>query len=471
VLSLPVLHETAPAPVPLLRTQAMAAAGQQPPAIEPPALAAPAASAASRASAAPAKPQPDTEAASTHIIDDDRDHLAGADRIVLVVEDEPRYAAILYEIAQEMQYKCVVCGNGAEALLLAAQLRPHAILLDLGLPDRSGLLVLQELKSDPATRHIPVHVVSATDRTETALQLGAVGYAVKPSSHEELTGIFRQLEEKSRREVKRVLLVEDDARQRDAIVSLISDAGVEIVAVERGDEAIARLGGEIFDCMIVDLKLPDMQGGELLERMARTEGCSFPPVIVYTGRSLTRDEERELLRYSQTIIIKGARSPERLLDEVTLFLHQVESTLSQDQQRMLQAVRARDRMLDDRRVLLVDDDARNVFSLTSALEMQGMRVEIGRNGFDALELLETTPDIDVVLMDVMMPGMDGLEAMRRIRANPKYRNLPVIAITAKAMQNDQRECLDAGFSDYIAKPVNIDKLYSLLRVWVPTGKF
>lgn len=400
------------------------------------------------------------------VIPDDRYALSG-ERLVLVIEDEPQFAQILLDIAHDMQYQCIVCGTGGEGAAMAREHQPQAILLDLGLPDRSGLMVLQELKGDPRTRHIPVHVVSAMDRADTALHLGAIGFAVKPTSREDLANIFRRLEEKIARQVKRVLLVEDDARQRDSIVQLIGDEKIEIVAVETGEQALQRLLTEVFDCMIVDLKLPDMQGSELLRSMAITEACSFPPVIVYTGRNLSSAEERELLKYSQSIIIKGARSPERLLDEVTLFLHQVESDLPEERRHMLLAARARSRELEGRRILVVDDDVRNVFSLTSALEHQGMRVDIGRNGHEALDILARTPDIDIVLMDVMMPGMDGLEAMRRIRADLRLKSLPIIAVTAKAMQKDRLECLAAGASDYIAKPVDLDQLYSLLRVWVP----
>jgi CheY-like chemotaxis protein len=334
------------------------------------------------------------------------------------------------------------------------------------LPDRSGLVLLQELKANPKTRHVPVHVVSASDRSEAALHLGAIGYAVKPTTREQLTAIFQRLEEKSSQKIKRVLLVEDDARQRQSIVELISDTDVEITPVEFGRDALELLKTTIFDCMIIDLKLPDMQGGDLLRQMAAIDAYSFPPVIVYTGRNLTHDEEAELMRYSQSIIIKGARSPERLLDEVTLFLHKVETDLSADRQAMLHVSRSRDRVLDGRRVLLVDDDIRNIFSLSSALEHQGLKVDIGRNGFEAIEALDKNPDIDVVLMDVMMPGMDGLEATRRIREDARFKKLPVIAITAKAMKDDQEQCLAAGASDYLAKPIDIDRLYSLLRVWM-----
>jgi CheY-like chemotaxis protein len=336
------------------------------------------------------------------------------------------------------------------------------------LPDRSGLSVLQLLKDNPATRHIPVHVVSSMDNGGEALHLGAIGYALKPTTREQLEEVFRKLQEKSSQQIKHVLLVEDDERQRDSVVQLIADADVKITAVGSGEEALALLRGEIFDCMIIDLKLPDMQGKELLEQMSHEELCSFPPVIVYTGRNLTRDEEAELLKYSRSIIIKGARSPERLLDEVTLFLHKVESQLSSERQNMLRTVRGRDRVFEGRTILLVDDDVRNVFALTSALEQRGASVEVARNGFEALAKLDEVPVVDLVLMDVMMPGMDGLEATRRIRADSRFERLPIIAITAKAMKDDQEQCLAAGANDYLAKPIDLTRLYSLLRVWMPT---
>jgi CheY-like chemotaxis protein len=250
-------------------------------------------------------------------------------------------------------------------------------------------------------------------------------------------------------------------------VQLISDADVDISAVATGEEALALLADTIFDCMIIDLALPDMQGAELLRRISVENVCSFPPVIVYTGRNLSRDEEAELRRYSNAIIIKGARSPERLLDEVTLFLHKIEAELSVERRTMLETVRSRDRAFAGRRILLVDDDIRNVFALSSALEHKGAQVEIARNGLEALEKLEQVPDIDLVLMDVMMPGMDGLEATRRMRADSRFEKLPVIAITAKAMKDDQEQCIQAGATDYLAKPIVLDRLLSLLRVWLP----
>jgi CheY-like chemotaxis protein len=261
--------------------------------------------------------------------------------------------------------------------------------------------------------------------------------------------------------------VEDDALQRDSIARLIGDDDIQITAVEFGEQALELLRSTLFDCMIIDLKLPDMQGNELLRRMGSEDICSFPPVIVYTGRNLSRDEEAELLKYSRSIIIKGARSPERLLDEVTLFLHKVESELSSERQKMLKTARSRDRVFEERRILLVDDDVRNIFALTSALEQKGARVEIARNGREALDKLEAVDDIDLVLMDVMMPEMDGYEATRRIRQQPRWAKLPIIAVTAKAMKDDQDLCIRAGANDYLAKPIDLDRLFSLIRVWLP----
>ncbi|VXC71708.1 response regulator [Massilia sp. 9I] len=398
---------------------------------------------------------------------DDRDEAGTGKRTVLVIEDEPEFARILFDLAHELDYRCLVALTAGEGLALAATQKPDAVLLDIRLPDSSGLSVLQQLKDNPATRHIPVHIVSSIENGGEALHLGAIGYALKPTSREQLEEVFRKLQEKSSQKIKRVLLVEDDERQRESVVKLIADADVEIAAVGTGGEALGLLKAQIFDCMIIDLKLPDMQGRELLERMSIEELCSFPPVIVYTGRNLTRDEEAELLKYSRSIIIKGARSPERLLDEVTLFLHKVESELSSERQTMLKAVRGRDRVFEGRTILLVDDDVRNVFALTSALESRGAKVEVGRNGFEALAKLDEVPGIDLVLMDVMMPGMDGLEATRRIRADGRFDRLPIIAITAKAMKDDQEQCLAAGANDYLAKPIDLSRLYSLLRVWMP----
>lgn len=399
--------------------------------------------------------------------DDDRAKAPFATRCILVVEDEVNFAHILYDLAHELGYQCLVAHGADEGYDLAREFIPDAILLDMRLPDHSGLTVLQRLKEHAETRHIPVHIISVEDRVEAAMHMGAIGYAVKPTTREELKDVFARFEAKLTQKVKRVLLVEDDDLQRDSIARLIGDEDIEITAVGFAQEALDRLRETIFDCMIIDLKLPDMLGNDLLKRMSTEDICSFPPVIVYTGRNLTRDEEAELRKYSRSIIIKGARSPERLLDEVTLFLHKVESQLSHERQKMLKTARSRDKVFEGRKVLLVDDDVRNIFALTSALEQKGAVVVIGRNGREAIEKLNEVEDIDLVLMDVMMPEMDGFEATTLIRQDPRWRKLPIIAVTAKAMKDDQERCLAAGSNDYLAKPIDLDRLFSLIRVWLP----
>jgi len=396
---------------------------------------------------------------------------AGA-RSILVIEDDHRFAQILQDLAREMDFECHLAANAADGLAIAAQVMPSAIVLDVNLPDFSGLGVLDQLKRNPATRHIPVHVVSVADYAQEAMGRGAVGYALKPVAREELVEALQRLEAKFTQNLRRVLVVEDDERQRESVRHLLSRDDVEIVCAGTAAAALTHLRGSTFDCMVMDLNLPDRNGYELLQEMTEQDGVSFPPVIVYTGRALSRDEEQQLRRFSRSIIIKDARSPERLLDEVTLFLHQVESELSDEHRRMLQQARSRDTALEGRTVLVVEDDVRNVFALSSILEPTGIRVEIARNGREALQTLSRTgnagsPGIDLVLMDIMMPEMDGYTAMREIRARPEWRRLPIIALTAKAMKDDQEKCLAAGANDYISKPLDVEKLLSLVRVWMP----
>lgn len=389
------------------------------------------------------------------------------DRLVMVIEDDERFADILYELSHELGFDCVLVSHGGEAVRLARELRPSGILLDVGLPDQSGLSVLDQLKHDPATRHIPIHVVSVADHIQTALELGAVGYALKPVAREELVEAFKRVEEKLQRRARRLLVVEDDADLRASISLLLQADDIEITTAGTVAEALEHLSARTFDCMVMDLMLPDASGYELLEQMGAGRKYAFPPVIVYTGRALTRDEEQRLRRYSRSIIIKGAKSPERLVDEVTLFLHRVEATLPPDQQKLLMQARQRDMVFEGRRILLVEDDVRNIFALSSVLEPLGAQLLVARNGREALDALLKDAQVDIVLMDLMMPEMDGLTATREIRKRPELRDLPIIALTAKAMQDDRRNCLEAGANDYIAKPIDVDKLVSLCRVWMP----
>lgn len=403
---------------------------------------------------------------------DDSENLRSDARLILIVEDDPPFAAILRDLAHELGFQCIVAHTANEALAAAATYRPKAILLDMNLPDYSGLGVLDQLKRNPQMRHVPVHVVSVADYSQEALAMGAVGYAMKPVKREQIVEALQRLEAKFSQSVRNVLVVEDDERQRESIRQLLQNEDVRITGVRNATDALAQLRATTFDCMVMDLNLPDISGYELLTRMADADDVAFPPVIVYTGRNLTRDEEQGLRRFSKSIIIKDARSPERLLDEVTLFLHQVESKLPAERQRMLQVARDRDAALEGRRILVVEDDVRNIFALSSLLEPKGATIEIARNGREALEVLTRTSapggnPIDLVLMDVMMPEMDGLTATREIRKRSDWKKLPIIALTAKAMKDDQEKCLAAGANDYIAKPLDVEKLMSLIRVWIP----
>ncbi len=405
-------------------------------------------------------------------VPDDRETLSGDSRLILVVEDDPAFARILCDLAHEAGFKCLIAGTADEGALLARQYVPHAVILDMHLPDHTGLSVLDRIKRDTRTRHIPVHVVSADEDDRAALASGAVGYLFKPVSRDALLSMLEGLELKMDQRLRRVLVVEDDPTQAQSIHHLLASRDVETVEVHSAAECLTKLGAETFDCMVLDLNLPDMPGLDLLDRLSRDESVGFPPVIVYTGRDLSSDEEMRLRRYSKSIIVKGAKSPERLLDEVTLFLHQVVSEMPAEQQQMLAKSMGRDAALEGRQVLVVEDDIRNVYALTSVLEPHGVQVRIARNGLEALSELARTADsdgraVDLVLMDVMMPEMDGLTCMREIRKDKQWAGLPIIALTAKAMERDHQECLEAGANDYLAKPLDVDKLLSLVRVWMP----
>jgi CheY-like chemotaxis protein/CHASE3 domain sensor protein len=400
-------------------------------------------------------------------VEDDSDRIRSDSRLILIVEDDPPFATILRDLAHELGFQCIVTHTANDALAAVATYRPKAILLDMNLPDYSGLGVLDQLKRNPQMRHIPVHVVSVADYSQEALAMGAVGYAMKPVKREQLAEALQRLEAKFSQGVRNVLVAEDDERQRESIRQLLQNDDVRITGVHTAADALARLRETTFDCMVMDLNLPDFSGYELLEKMAEADDVSFPPVIVYTGRTLSSDEEQRLRRFSKSIIIKDARSPERLLDEVTLFLHQVESKLPLERQRMLQVARDRDTALEGRRILVVEDDVRNIFALSSLLEPKGVTIEIARNGREAVESLTRRPGVDLVLMDIMMPEMDGITAMREIRKRPQWKKLPIIALTAKAMKDDQEKCLAAGANDYIAKPLDVERLLSLVRVWMP----
>jgi signal transduction histidine kinase/DNA-binding response OmpR family regulator/CHASE3 domain sensor protein len=414
--------------------------------------------------ATPAPPGPTV--IETPAFDDDRAQIDPLRRLLLIIEDDVSFAEILAKLANELSFQFLVAHSADEGVRLATTFLPAAIILDMNLPDRIGLTALDRLKQNGLTRHIPVHVMSVEDYSHMALSMGAAGYLLKPVKREELVSVFTGMKERFSR-MRRLLVVEDDAVQRDAVIQLLSNEDVEIVGVSTVADAQRQLAAGSFDCIVTDLSLPDATGYDLLERMAENESYAFPPVIVYTGRSLTADEEQKLRRFSSSIIVKGARSPERLLDEVTLFLHQVEAKLPADRQRMLRLARDREAAFDGRKILVAEDDVRNIFALSSILEPKGAKLYIARNGREAIEHLERTPDIDLVLMDIMMPELDGLEATRQIRAgNGSFSKVPIIALTAKAMGDDRDLCIKAGANDYIAKPLDVEILLSLVRVWL-----
>ncbi len=434
------------------------AAREQPSAVEP------------LPSPVPARTRKSKAVAKT--VEDDRDRLTGGRRVLLVIEDDDKFASIVRDLSHELGFECLVAGTAEDALKLARQFKPSAVVLDVGLPDESGLMVLDRLKRDDTTRHIPIHVISAADHSQTALSLGAIGYLVKPVKRDDLAEVLKTLQSKLTSTVRRVLIVEDDEVQREAVGKLLSSGDVETVGVGTAAECLEQLKQQTFDCMVLDLSLPDASGFSLLETLSQDGDHAFPPVIVYTGHDLSADDEQRLRRYSNSIIIKGAKSPERLLDEVSLFLHQVVSELPPEQQKMIQKARNRDAVLEGRRVLIVEDDIRNVYSLTNVLEPRGAVIEIARNGQEAIDALGRSAEdpsraIDLVLMDVMMPVKDGLAATREIRGDPRWSKLPILMLTAKAMPDDQERCLAAGASDYMAKPIDVDKLLSLVRVWMP----
>jgi HAMP domain-containing protein/CheY-like chemotaxis protein/signal transduction histidine kinase len=399
-------------------------------------------------------------------IPDDRDTIQQGDRTVMIVEDDIPYARILLDMAHDKGFKAIVATRGETALNLARRYRPDAVTLDIQLPDMEGWTVLDRLKHDRITRHIPVHIISADDETGRGLRLGAFAQVQKPVTKEGLDDAFAKIRGFVERANKSLLVVEDNEAQRNAIVELIGEGDVEITAVGSGEEALNLLRERRFDCMVLDLGLPDMSGFDFINRMKNELQITDVPIVVYTGRELSRKEENDLKRMADAIIVKDVRSPDRLLDETALFLHRVEANLPEQKRKMLEQLHESDPVLAGKKALIVDDDMRNIYALTSLLERHKMNVLYAESGQEGIDLLRSHADIDVVLMDVMMPEMDGYEAMRRIRSMPDGRNLPIIALTAKAMKGDREKCMEAGASDYITKPIDAQQLVSLLRVWL-----
>jgi CheY-like chemotaxis protein len=399
-------------------------------------------------------------------ISDDRDTVSPGDPVFLIVEDDPHYARILLGIARSKGFKGIVAQRGAQALALAREYQPTAVTLDVFLPDMLGWTVLNNLKLDSNTRHIPVQILSVEEERRHGLSHGAFSYVVKPATTTELEQAFDRMKTYVAPHTKRLLVIEDNDRERESIVELLRHDDIQVEGVGTGADALTKLGAHQFDCCVVDLRLPDMTGFELLEKLQAEPSLRDIPVVVFTGKVLSAEEEARLRSVAKSIVLKDVQSPERLFDETSLFLHRVIADLPEEKRNLIERLHGTADALRGRKVLVVDDDARNIFALTTILENQEMEVLSATNGRQAIELIKATSNLSVVLMDIMMPEMDGYETMRRIRKDPDFRTLPILALTAKAMKGDREKCLEAGASDYIAKPVNTEQLLSLLRVWL-----
>jgi CheY-like chemotaxis protein/signal transduction histidine kinase/HAMP domain-containing protein len=399
-------------------------------------------------------------------VPDDRENLQPEDPILLIVEDDPHYARVLRDLARDKGFKVLVAARGSEALSLVREFHPSAVSLDVFLPDMLGWTVLNHLKQDPATRHIPVQILTMDEDRQHGLSRGAFSFVTKPTTREGLNTAFSRIKEYSSPRLKRLLVVEDNPAEQLSIRELLGYHDIEVSVAATGAEALAAITEEPFDCMVLDLRLPDMSGFDVLERLRDTPSLNDLPVVVFTGKDLSSEEDTRLHNLARSVVVKGVESPERLLDETALFLHRVVADLPTEKQKMLDRLHRSDDALVGKKVLVVDDDVRNIFALSSVLERRGMVVLTAGTGREAISTLESTPDIAIVLMDIMMPEMDGYETMQVMRQNPDFRRLPIVALTAKAMKGDREKCLEAGASEYLAKPVNTEQLLSTLRMWL-----
>ena len=397
---------------------------------------------------------------------DDRITINNDDKVVLVIEDDLKFASILLKQANNKGFKCLAASSGEDGLLLATKYKPKAIILDMGLPGINGHSVLHELKANPLLRHIPVHIISANERSLEPIKEGAVEFLMKPIDKKDMEETFTRIENFISRKIKNLLIIEDSENSRKAMRILIGNGDVKCFEACTGKDALIIYQQNHIDCIIIDIGLPDMNGFELIHKLENIKSNNIPPIIVYTGKELTKEENNELQKYAESIIIKGVKSEERLLDETALFLHRTISNLPKSKQLIINNLHDKEIVFHSKKILLVDDDMRNVFALSKILKERGMEVIKADNGKNALDLLNMHSDIDLVLMDIMMPEMDGYEAMRCIRLQAKFKSLPVIALTAKAMKDDKQKCIDAGANDYITKPIDIERLLSLMRVWL-----
>jgi CheY-like chemotaxis protein len=403
---------------------------------------------------------------SEETIIDDRENLQPDDPILLIVEDDPHYARVLCDLSRDKGFKVLVATRGSEALSLAREFHPSAISLDVFLPDMLGWTVLNHLKQEPATRHIPVQMLTLDEDRHHGLSRGAFAFVTKPTTPEGLGEVLTRIKAYVMPRRKRLLVVEDNPAEQLSIRELLDSKDIDVSVAATGAEALEAIHDNPFDCVVLDLRLPDMTGFDVLERLREDESVADMPVVVFTGKELSPEEDARLRMLARSVVVKGVESPERLLDETALFLHRVVADLPAEKQRMLDRLHRSDDALVGKRVLVVDDDVRNIFALSSVLERRGMTVLTAGTGNEAIEILESTPDMAIVLMDIMMPEMDGYATMQVIRQKPAFRRLPIIALTAKAMKGDREKCLEAGASEYLAKPVNTEQLLSALRLWL-----
>jgi CheY-like chemotaxis protein len=399
-------------------------------------------------------------------IPDDRENLHPDDAVLLIVEDDPHYARVLCDLSRDRGFKVLAAQRGAEALTLAREFHPTAISLDVFLPDMLGWTVLNHLKQDPATRHIPVQMLTLDEDRHHGLARGAFAFVTKPTRPDELEAALSRIKEYSAPRRKRLLIVEDNPAEQLSVRELLGNNDIDVDVASTGAEALEQLQKESFDCVVLDLRLPDMSGFDVLERIRDIPDVRDLPVVVFTGKELSPEEDAKLHTLARSVVVKGVESPERLLDETALFLHRVVADLPPEKQKMLDKLHRSDDALVGKKVLVVDDDMRNIFALSSVLERRGMNVLTAGTGREAISILESTPDVAIVLMDIMMPEMDGYATMQVIRQNSAFRRLPIIALTAKAMKGDREKCLEAGASEYLAKPVNTEQLLSALRMWL-----
>jgi CheY-like chemotaxis protein len=399
-------------------------------------------------------------------IEDDRNDLEIGEDVLLIVEDDVHYARLIRDLSRDKGFKVLHAVTGAEALALAREFRPTAISLDVFLPDMLGWSVLNHLKQDPSTRHIPVQMLTSDEDWHHGLSRGAFAFVTKPTTTEGLNAAITRIKEYATPRRKRLLVVEDEPAQQMSIEALLGYDDIDVSFADTGAEALKAVTDHAYDCLVLDLRLPDMSGFDVLERLRDTPALSELPVVVFTGKELSPEEDTRLHTLARSVIVKDVESPERLLDETALFLHRVVSELPPEKQNMLDRLHRSDEALVGKQVLIVDDDVRNIFALSSVLERRGMTVLTAGTGREAIETIEKTPGLGIVLMDIMMPEMDGYETMQVIRQNPRFQRLPIIALTAKAMKGDREKCLEAGASEYLAKPVNTEQLLSALRMWL-----